>query len=59
MNCFPGCLLFFVFGVNLDNQPEGDRLGEVAFYHPVPSGIFACVSMFTFCFHVQLAADQH
>jgi hypothetical protein len=59
MTCFLGSLLFFVFGVNLDNQLEGDQPGEVAFHHPEARGIFACVSMFTFCFHVQIAAEQH
>jgi hypothetical protein len=59
MTCFPGSFWFLVFGVNLDIQREGHRPREVAFHHPVASGIFACSSMFTFCFHVQLAAEQH
>jgi len=58
---FMACLFswFLFFGVNPDNQREGDRLGEAAFNYFLATLTGACFSMFTFCFHVQLAAQQH
>jgi hypothetical protein len=52
------CCLF-CFGVNPDNHREDHGRGEAAFDRSSPGVIGVCFPMFTFRFHVQLAAKQH
>jgi len=53
-----GCFVF-CFGVNLDDHRKVSRLGKPAFDEPALGDVCVCFPMFTFCFHVQLAAKQH
>jgi hypothetical protein len=54
VGCFVVC-----FGVNPDDDRKLSRLGEPAFEMPALRDFCVCFPMFTFCFHVQLAATQH
>jgi hypothetical protein len=53
-----GCFIVR-FGVNPDNHRKRSRLGEPAFDEPALGDFCVCLPMFTFCFHVQLAAKPH
>jgi hypothetical protein len=47
------------FGANPDDHRKASRLEKPAFDEPAPGDFCVCIPMFTFCFHVQLAAMQH
>jgi hypothetical protein len=51
------CSLYF--GVNPDNHRKAGRLEKPALYEPTLAAFCDCFPMFTFCFHIQLAAKQH
>jgi hypothetical protein len=50
---------FLVICVNLDNQHEGDKLPKAAFNRSLATLTGASFSIFTFGFHVHIAAEQH
>jgi len=54
MGCFA-----FSFVVNLDDNGKPSRLGEPEFDEPAQGNVRVCLPMFTFRFHVQLAAKPH
>jgi hypothetical protein len=54
MGCFVSCL-----GVNPNDYRKAGRPGETAFNEPARGDVCVCFPMFTFRFHVQLAAKQH
>jgi len=47
------------FGANPDDHRKASRLEKPAFNEPTLGDFCVCIPMFTFCFHVQLAAKQH
>jgi hypothetical protein len=53
-----GCCVF-CFGVNPNEHRKASRLGETAFEEPSLRDLCVCIPMFTYYFHVQLAAKQH
>jgi len=53
------CWLLFRFGVNPDHHRENYRRCEAAKNRSPTGGGCVCFPMFTFCFHVQVAAEQH
>jgi len=47
------------FGANPDNHRKASRLEEPALDEPMLADVCVCFPMFTFCFYIQFAAEQH